>query len=582
MGDTRTVTAKLVFGADKTALADTLAASKKIKEALVELGVKALQLENGIKDALKAGDTGAAQKLTTELDKVKSKMGEVQSSAKKALAEEYVSSVRKSTEQTKQFSEQLGNISTRVAAVGAGIGMAFYQAAQKYTQGAGQNEVAGQAWLTTTKRIETAQINLGREATKALQPWLEALAGVSEWAADFAQKNPQGVQGLLTGGVGLAAVGGLGVLASQGIRIWADVKLMAAGALMNTAADKMLAAAGIQAGTGGAAGAAGAASSLASGAKNAGLLGIAAVIGGLSMKLTDDVTGMVGRAIGYDKRQVAPILAYGAGAGIGKLLGDETLGKKWAVTVAGWTGAIDANTKAAMENSLAQQQLAAAAASTAHVITPETWTTAQDLFAKYTASTGTAEAGYNTSTGEEYTAYYADVKTKNDAYLADVAKANDDYYAAQETAKTRFDAQQKQDTLDFQDSQIEAYEAHAKDLSKMVTQFYDEGARLDNDYYDRRLEEAQAYGEDVARMEADHQKQVRRTSEDNAVELDDLVRSRDALGISKALRKQERERQRDGQKRRPAEAARRVFPRPEISNTAQPLFPSSLLASVKR
>lgn len=541
MADTHMVTAKLAFLLDKEALNNALKGADKFKAELGKLEKQAQELKLAIQGAYEVGSGGLAEQWAKELDKVKSKMVEVQRGAKKALAEEYVSSVRKASEQSKQLGEQIGQVSTRITAVGAGIGAAFYQASQKYAQGVGQNEVAGRAWLATTKRIEDAQISLGREASKALEPWMENLAGISEWAADFARKNPGGVQGLLLGGVGLAAVGGLGLLFAEGIKITADLKMITASAMMNTAADKMLAAAGIQSGASGT----GAAASVAKGAGTAGLLGIAGVIGGLAMKGTWDATNAITKPLfNFDKNQALAVGAYGIGSGVGRLLGDETLAKEWFTAVAGWTGVIDANTQAQMENTLAQKQLAAAASETAHVIHPETWTTAQGLFSKYQGSLDAAGLNYSADTGSEDTTYYADVKAKNDAYYAEVAQSDEEFQDWQRQAQAKFDDQQKQETLDFQAGQVKDYETHAKGLSKSAEQFYREESRAETTYYARRLEAAQKFGEETARMEEDHQTQMRRMSEDNSVELDDLARSRDALGYVKALRRQERERQR--------------------------------------
>lgn len=69
-------------------------------------------------------------------------------------------------------------------------------------------------------------------------------------------------------------------------------------------------------------------------------------------------------------------------------------------------------------------------------------------------------------------------------------------------------------------------------------------AQIEQDYYRNRLQRAQAAGLEMARMEEDHQRQIRRMREDSEARQDVLIGSRDALGLVRERRKHEIERQR--------------------------------------
>lgn len=69
-------------------------------------------------------------------------------------------------------------------------------------------------------------------------------------------------------------------------------------------------------------------------------------------------------------------------------------------------------------------------------------------------------------------------------------------------------------------------------------------AQYEADYYRSRLERARRAGTEMARAEEDHQRRMRRMREDSEVRQEELIGSRDALGLVRERRRYETERQR--------------------------------------
>jgi hypothetical protein len=134
--------------------------------------------------------------------------------------------VEEQTEKLEQRFNDLGDVSARVAAVGAVIFAPAILSSQKYIQAMGRSEEISRRFIKAQERTSQAQLELGRKATASLLPYQEALARIIERVNDL----PQGVfdAGLAAGG-GLVLLGAVGVLGQQiGLFVAQSTRLIAA------------------------------------------------------------------------------------------------------------------------------------------------------------------------------------------------------------------------------------------------------------------------------------------------------------------------------------------------------------------
>lgn len=137
----------------------------------------------------------------------------------------------------------------------------------KYLRQAGLASEEGRRWALAMDDIEEAQLRIGAVASEALVPFMEQVANLAEKGAGFVEEHPDLIRGIVTAGGILVSAGTLASVLSKGVKMFMDVKGIAAAALQSKAAQTMLKAAGIQAtaGTGGVGGAASGLGGLASG-----------------------------------------------------------------------------------------------------------------------------------------------------------------------------------------------------------------------------------------------------------------------------------------------------------------------------
>ncbi len=169
--------------------------------------------------------------------------------------------------------------------------------AKKYIDSTEESNELTERWAKSSERVSEAQMRIGKVAAEAVLPLFEKLADISEKAAAFVEKHPGVIEGGLKASIVAAGLGGIGLLVSKGITLYADIKMIAVGdmqllaaKIMSDAANKQLAAA-----TGGrATGAAGTAATVsraapagaaAAGGISAGATAVALVLGVIAAKL---------------------------------------------------------------------------------------------------------------------------------------------------------------------------------------------------------------------------------------------------------------------------------------------------------
>ncbi len=568
-------------------------ADEKVLRALLRFGLDKKSLEEVKAGALSV--EGAVKKIGEQSDQVGDKTERAGRKAKKALseAEEQAKRTTQRFRELREAADKVGNIAAPVAAVGTGVIFAYVQAAQSYATKIGNAEVASQNFLAVSKQIEIQQMRLGRSAAVALTPWLDKLGDLSRWAADWAEKNPGGVQALLTGGAAAAGLGTAALIGAQAVKIAADFKMLTAANLQNVAADKMLQAAGIQAGASGKGGAPGMPLPL----WTAPLAGVAAgvtvnnaladagvqnvQVGKLLTTLlslinpfttaanafsrSQGTEGMIGFA---SPSQYATVGAYG----IGSIFGQQT-GYEWANAVGELTGAFDNLAKSVTATSAALD------------VNPPTSPNALDAherggFADFRAAAATAgeDSKLRDTALQAYIAYRKQEAEATQEYESTraaiikqagqaIVESEQQYKKARVQEIKDFTKQQAAALADFNRGRIREARDWARTEGRILSDFNSNRAKAAEDfirgegetestYYADRAERAKSFGLEMARLEEDHQRQIRNLTEDHQVRMFDLAAERDALGLVREMRDYERSR-RQSEEEHAVEVSRR-------------------------
>lgn len=120
----------------------------------------------------------------------------------------------------------LEGTATGFAAVGAAVFAPLILSAQKYVDVVGNAEAESREWAATTQKLEKSQVEFGRKATAALNPYRNALADI---LTKISQVDPAIIQaGVEIGGV-VALIGGAGLLAAQVGKLYASSIELVAG-----------------------------------------------------------------------------------------------------------------------------------------------------------------------------------------------------------------------------------------------------------------------------------------------------------------------------------------------------------------
>lgn len=266
--------------------------------------------------------------------------------------------------------------------------------AKKYIDNTEESNAITQRWAAATERVQDAQMRIGKIAAEAVLPLYEKLADIAEKTADFVDKHPGIIEGGLKASIIAAGLGGIGLLVSKGITLYADYKMIAVGdmqlvaaKIMADAAQKQLAAAttgsitgkvpgvggvtATAAGTGGTAAAAGSAGGL----LTAAVTGLALVIGA---KIGEYGGQALGKAfygpefeanIGNAAQNFYRLWSIPGQAVILKLKEMGLVSNEFAASVSGFVGTIDQGigqlTGAAQSNAAANNQAMQAAQNSA-------------------------------------------------------------------------------------------------------------------------------------------------------------------------------------------------------------------------
>lgn len=397
----------------------------------------------------------------------------------------------------------------------------------------GSTDELTKKWTEQTSKLQQSRDAIARTTIGVLLPYLEKATELASKISSFTTQHPQTIEAALKIGAALVAIGTLGALVTSGVKLIVDVKFVAAtikqeiaAFQMNRAADKQLAAAGIQsnainkeaiiaatkaAGSNLAAGAKGAAATLAggttarlaaiggttaaSGAGAAGALGFYGVVGGFVA---------LGTAIAYFTNQLANQVSKVTG--LGDKIGDAQ--KKAIEAGAGYPG-IDKFARAEVEAGESGKKGASGIASLVD------WT--KRLEKEGEGARIILELQRDLlSKSKEYEQDRADV-LKNSA--KEVAEA----------------------TKRYTDTVANAYSKMVSRIGDLTTNYNKQAARSEEDWQHERQNVVKDGNEQIIEAQKDLQKKLRDLREEHGDKVAELLAARDALGLVKEEERYQRE-----------------------------------------
>lgn len=540
MAEERDLRVNLQFGLEDNDLTRATTAVSAYKQQLEGLTGQARDLKKQMSQAVDG------QAVAGQLRQVEAEISKLGRTVKAEISRDWFEQTRRGMEVTMQMSERMMQISSRMAMVGGAILFGAYRSAENYVKVVGQGTEAGRAWLSTNRELEQANLKMGESAAKALEPYRKLQVMATETVARVMEKNPALGSILVGAGAAITSLGGLGTILSQGIRMYADSKLLAAAALQSKAAGDMLKAAGIQAG---------AANAMGGGAMAGGLGGLlkpllpgAAVMatgaggltaaGGVSAaSLAAAVSALpiaIGTGLGLAVNEIlarlnvggaqttgkwASVAAYGAGKLGGGIFGQalfgkdgETIGREWFAEVAHLTGEIDDLTYAAAKGAEGVKDLANGIVSESAV----------KAFMSFQEA-NTEALKTKESERQKVISQYAEQRTELEAAYAKNRAAIISQYQSTELSNEKT----------FRKNRVSALQA-----------FQREEASAEADYYKQRKQLAKQYGLETLRQEQDHQRERQRAQEDHEAKMASLAFNGDAVGMWEEMQRYEVERRR--------------------------------------
>jgi len=541
---------------DKKAVAEGKKGIELVKAELDRLGKEADDARAAIAAALNAKRDAA--ELVAKLKSIETAIDDVKRAAKEGLSKQLFEQTKAELERTAELADKLGSSFGQLGLAGGVAFGALLLSANKYTSTVGMASQTGRDWAAATDQMSQSQLKLGQATATALLPLMEKSANLMETAANFAQEHPGAVKAALGLAGGAAAVGAIGSLAAQGIKLYTDVKFLAAAAMQSKAADKMLVAAGIQAKSAGGMGAGllakGAAAVGGAGAVGAAGIGAGLLVGGTAL-------GGLGyeaiRALapGGDKwastGQIVSTMGGGLGMMAGYALGDEdpmARANKWFADVAYALGEIDeAAYNAAHGLDAASEALEGV--SDQPLISQE----ALDTYIGYQQQVADADRQYSQQRQqivEQYGQQRSDAEERYEASRAEAVENYGERKAQEEEDFQRRRARQLSDFLaasedawqDYQDSvadaqtaaqraQTQANQRYAQQTRQLLADAARASREAETNYYQQRQAASQRYSIETQRAEEDHLRQMRRLQQDHQMSLEDAVRSNDAIGF---------------------------------------------------
>jgi hypothetical protein len=392
----------------------------------------------------------------------------------------------------------------------AGAGRSVIGMASNYAKGAPENDAVAKRWLSAMERIDQAQMRIGRTLAAQINPFLEQAAKLAEQVADFADKHPEAMAAIAKLAIGGAVVGGALTNVAAPFAMYAGALRMTGGIVGGGGAGALGSAA--QAATGlGTTAATGLGIGIGQLVAIAGAVVLALVAEGILLKIVaaEDIRKneeasraeletlkRVRSGEIKDPRELAKI--SGSLPGLGQ---------------AGFAARVDARIKQ-LEEALSSL------GDTAEQTTGKLDKGVIQSFIQYQQQESAAAIQYNEQRNkieEQYAAQRVEIEARYEQQRTDLIK--------------NFAAQQAQALDDFSFGQ-----------ARQARDFAANEAQIEADYYASRSQALADYQDSVKQAEEDHQREMRNLRLDHEARMDDLVASRDALGMVREMRSYERQR----------------------------------------
>lgn len=470
--------------------------------------------------------------LETELDKVRAK----------SLA------VQKSLIDMSESAQQAGRDYTKIFATGAGITGGIFAAAERYVRTAKVATSITEEWTSQTNKLQNSQSRIGATLAKEALPMLKQATELASRAATFVERNPEIVKAALNTGVAVATLGAVGMAVSKGVKLYADVKLIAVGAqqvlagkLMSDAAKAQLAAAGVS---------------------KVGGLGLGAAATGTAAGTTATAASSVLLPI------VTTVVALLAGSYLGTKLGNAggkaIYGDQWKDQGFGeaMKGAWETTRKIALLAS--PLHLVAGEAQKLGIISGETRT---KIFNLEKSILGLGESAAKKSVGVkgQLPAGFGgnvsdDQRSIVDAYtdmLKEEKEATKQYASDRLSIITGANSNELQIIRNGARARSSIMQNYEKTILKITEDFQKSNAAAEQAYQQQRAQAIQAANIDIQRMEQDHKENMRKLLVEHNDRVNDLVGQRDALGLALENRSYNRKRKEEEDANAKAIARRR-------------------------
>lgn len=499
----------LSLGMDKASLDKAVSEFNKIQDAITDLEKDAKDLKKAIEVSLSHNEDTTA--LVAELEKVTLTISALKKQSATAFSSGFVSSaeaaerMRKELEQaenaqheiTKDAEEQARNnaqtsynlrdigekmnqIGQAMTNAGQGISNTLMGSVNAYLAASGQYSAEAVKWNAAQKEMQDAYARIGAVAIDKLTPMIEQAADLLNKIADFAEKNPELVEGAAKLGVALTVGGQLTSAVAQFAMITGSLqgiaKMFGAGAT---------AAAGTEA-------AAGAATAGSLALPVAGVLAASTAVAGGGAYLSNQVR----KNYGDEWASRVPMLAA------------------LTTPLTGGFGAL-VSSGAMLENAFKQL----------------TDTTAQTSTKISAANTPSALAQFSGKNIQEWISYQKQVEEAAAQYGEERAQIEAESEKQRTDITERYGQQRAESEARYQQSRASA-----------IARFAQTESDSQADYYKSRMDAAASYSIDVQRAEEDHQRQMRQMMLDHNDRVRGLVDERDALGLAREQRDYERQR----------------------------------------
>ena len=397
---------------------------------------------------------------------------------------------------------QIEGVSKLALGTGAALVGGILGFANKYVNSAKEATDTTIAWKAAQEDLNKAGNRFGAVLAQEALPLLKQAAALAGQVADFVETHPDAIRAALNTGKILIALGAIGTLAAKGIKLVADVQYLAtipaqlaAAKLQDLAADKQLLAAKSRLTD------IGAAAGLKTAAPVAGVGGLAA--GGLV------ITAAVGTA--------AAVL----GALIGDAVTDAVTGRDTSfndyVTTFKQTLAIEAKL---LTELVAGQDAGNAAFKAVAVL----------LGLRSAPSVPSGGGEDNKDDG------FRGVLKAYEKYKAQDLKLVEEHYKEREKVlSAALEAEKKSNTA-FSKAIGQANRVEQKNLTDARKQYNDADAKAEATYRSERARIIRDGGQEIQQIESDLQERLRKLRLESGEREEELIASRDALGLAKERR----------------------------------------------